>query len=165
MSFHLIIPFFLSLKALIFCPPAAIGPSIHGPCLTIAIAGIESGIDSGLDKIYGWRGDSVFQRCIGANAENFYEMTFVYTLSVFLSCSDKPEKNLQALFEEADILCSEVAKNSTGCDPHAVMQIAPLDGCLLKKETEQPCSGHKNVEDRLDLPALCSSVRAVATAR
>lgn len=93
----------------------------------------------------------------------FNEMAFAYTLLVFLSCSDKPDRNLKALFEEAYILCSKVAEKTTGCDPHAVIQSARLDGCLLKIEIEQPGSGYKNVEDGLDLQAISSSVRAVAT--
>ncbi len=59
MSFYLFISLLLSL---ISCPSAAIGPSIHGTCFTIAIAGMESGIDFGLDKMYAWIGDSIFQR-------------------------------------------------------------------------------------------------------
>lgn len=63
MYFYLIISLLLSLKALIFCPSRAIGPSVHGTCVMIAIACMESGIDFGLDKMTGCRGDSVFQRC------------------------------------------------------------------------------------------------------
>lgn len=92
-------------------------------------------------------------------------MTFVSTLIVFLSCSDKPDKNLKTLFEEAYILYSEVAENSTGCDPLARIKGARLGGCLLKKEIEQLGSGYKHAEDGLDLNAISSSGRAVAISR
>lgn len=63
--FHLILSLHHSLKAFIFCPPAAIDPTFHDTPFTMVIAGMESVVDFDLDKMYGCKGDSVFQRCIG----------------------------------------------------------------------------------------------------
>lgn len=102
---------------------------------------MESVIDFEFDKIYDWKGDSVFQRHIGCQCRKlFSELTFVYTLLGFLSCNDQPDTNLEALLEQVYLLCSKVLEEYTGCDLLTmipVIQSALSDGCRLKKEIEQ----------------------------
>lgn len=141
-----------SLKSLIFRPPAAIDPAIHATCFTTTVGGMKSVFDSTYDQQCGWRGISLFQRCIGCRCRGILsDLLFVYTLLVFLSCDDEPDKNLQAILEQAYLLCFEVLEGHTGDDARFMLRGARGHGFLLRKEIEQLGIDFGNIEHDQEL--------------
>lgn len=48
--------------------------------------------------MFGWQNDSVFEKCIGCRCTRLLsEEMFIYTLFIFLSCSDEVDENLESI--------------------------------------------------------------------
>lgn len=127
-----------SLKILIFHPPAAIDPTVHRNAHNVAIAGMESVMDSNYDEMFGWQTDSVFERCIGCRCTRLLsEETFIYTLFIILSCSDKVDENLAAILTHVYLIWPEVVEGYTEYTARFNIECAQREGCSLRKEIEQ----------------------------
>lgn len=69
-----------------------------------------------------------------------------YTLLVFLSCDDEPDKNLQAILELAYFLCFEVIEGHTGDNERLMLRSARWYGFRLREKIEQLGIGFGNIE-------------------
>lgn len=135
---ELVISLYNSLKTLIFHPPAAIGPTVHRNAHSMVIAGMESVMDSNYDEMFGWQNDSVFEKCTGCRCTRLLsEEMFIYTLFIFLSCSDKVVENLESILTHVYLIWPEVVEGYTEYTARFCIECAQREGCSLRKEIEQ----------------------------
>lgn len=62
---------------------------------------------------------------------------FIYTLFIFVSCSDKVDESLESILTHVYLIWPEVVEGYTESTARFCFECAQREGCSLRKEIEQ----------------------------